>query len=313
MHKLCPFCHTWLSTSIFDEHLASHTRLLPDGQQQDHVTVRPSERFAGDIAKEPRWYVHPRCGGVTGMPEDIIRSYLADPFLYNESSFCTGCGTYVPTVELYWQETNESLQAASYRRKAEFIQRNHLNPDDFVWDASGPARRKKRGGGVGWGIAALAIGGVAALCLFGFVFLIGLLSVRAQAARNRQAAPPVPLNAGMPDFNRDFPQMEMPVMEMPDIPKGPDMNEIMRQHNQRMEEIRKQNDELLQKLRPDGFGQPGGIGRPPDFDPPNLGPAGFGPADPLSGIEDARQRAKEARERAQERMDAIRNRARSRP
>ena len=316
MHKLCPFCHAWMSSNIFDEHLASHTRLLLDGQQKDHVTAPPEGRFAGDIAREPKWYVHPRCGGVTGMPEEIIRSYLADPFLYNETSFCTGCGTYVPTAELFWQETNESLQAAGYRRKAEFIQKHQLNPNDFVWDASGPARRKQRGGVAGWGVAVLAVGGVAALFLLGFALLIGLLSFRGHAARNRQVAPPLPMNAGMPALDRDFPRAEIPEIpriEIPEFPKGPDMNEIMREHNEHMEEIRKQHDKMLEKLRPGALGPADGIGGPPDLGPRDLGPADVGRPDPLSGIDAARQRAAEARERARERIEAARNRARSIP
>ena len=244
------------------------------------------------------------------MPEEIIRSYLVDPFLYNETSFCTGCGTYVPTAELFWQETNESLKAASYRRKAEFIQRNHLNPDDFVWDASGPARRKQRGGGAGWGVAVVAIGGVAALFLLGCVFLFGLLAVRGRAARNRPAAP-MPMNAGMPAFDREFRRMEMPKIE---IPKGPDMNEIMREHNKHMEEMRKANDEMLAKLRSDPFGPPEGIGSPLGFLPADSSPPAFGESDdPLAGIEAARQRAAEARQRAQEHMEGARKRARSFP
>ena len=71
MHKLCPFCHTWCSSNIYDEHIAGHMQKAADGQMKDHVTVRPDQRFAGDISKEPRWYVHPKCGGVTGMPEEI--------------------------------------------------------------------------------------------------------------------------------------------------------------------------------------------------------------------------------------------------
>ncbi|MFN0021736.1 MAG: hypothetical protein ACKVP0_26105 [Pirellulaceae bacterium] len=298
--KLCPFCHTWCSSNIFDQHVASHMQKLSDGQMKDHVTVRPEERFAGDIAKEPKWYVHPRCGGVTGMPEEIIRSYMTDPFLYNESSFCTGCHNYVSTAELYWQETNESLQASSYRRKAEFIQKNCLNPTDFVWDASGPVRRKSQGGGGVGLVAVLAIGGVAALFLVGFVVLLGILSVSGHAAR-RQAAPPI--NAGIPAFEpAKFP--EIPQME---IPKGPDINEIFRESNERMnkhlEESKKRHDKLIEDLQSTPFGPPGGIAGPPSI----------GPRSGSSGIEEARKRAEESRQRSQERLDALLERMRNRP
>ncbi|MBC7853597.1 MAG: hypothetical protein IAF94_09185 [Pirellulaceae bacterium] len=302
MHKLCPFCHTWLANNIFDEHVASHTRLLPDGQMKDHVTVRPEERFAGDLAKEPRWYVHPKCGGVTGMPEEIIRSYMVDPFLYNESSFCTGCHGYVPTAELFWQETNESLQGASYRRKAEFIQKNHLNPNDFVWDASGPARRKGRGG-AGAGLAAVfAVGAVAALFLLGFVVLLGVISVRTRAAR-RQPAPP--MNAGFPAFDRDFQPVQFPDIPQAEIPRGPDIQKMLRESSERMEKqlevSRQRQEKLLEELRPDPLGPPGGFASPPEF-----GPTG-------AGIEDARKRSAEAHQRARDRVNVIRKRMRDRP
>ncbi|MCE9524739.1 MAG: hypothetical protein K8R36_01645 [Planctomycetales bacterium] len=302
--KLCPFCHTWCSSNIFDQHVASHMQKLSDGQMKDHVTVRPEERFAGDIAKEPKWYVHPKCGGVTGMPEEIIRSYMADPFLYNESSFCTGCHNYVSTAELYWQETNESLQAASYRRKAEFIQKNFLNPDDFVWDAHGPVRRKSRGGsGIGL-VAVFALGGVAALFLIGVVVLVGIMSVRGQAAR-RQAAPPI--NARVPAFNPAFQPAKFPDIPQVEIPKGPDINEILRESNDRMnkqiEESQKQHEKLMEDLQSRPFGPPGGLGGPP----------GAGPRGRSSGIEEARKRAEESRQRSQERLDALRERMRNRP
>lgn len=304
MHKLCPFCHTWCSSNIFDAHVASHTQKLPDGQMQDHVTVRPEQRFAGDIAKEPRWYVHPRCGGVTGMPEEIIRSYMVDPFLYNESSFCTGCHNYVPTAELYWQETNESLQAASYRRKAEFIQKNGLNPNDFVWDALGPARRKSSGGGGGFGlVAVLALGGVAALFLLGFVVTFAVISVRGHAARRQPA--PAPFNAGFPAMDRDFQPVKFPDIPQPNFPKGPDIDKIMKESNERMEqhlkESQQRHEELMEKLRPDRLGPPGEFASPPDF-----GPTG-------AGIEDARKRSADAHQKAMDRVNEIRKRMRDRP
>lgn len=300
MYKHCPFCHQDVPIHQYPVHEAQHTRLLPDGQMTEHVTVRPEERFAGSIVREPQWYIHPRCGGVTGMPEEIIRSYIADPFLYNDSSFCTGCNTYVPTSELYWQETNESLLAASYRRKAEFIKQHHLNPDDFVWDSQGPVRRKSRGGG--WGVAVVAIGALAALFLLGFVFLFGIVAFRAAAARPRPAPPAA--NAFPAAFNQDFPRADFPRVE---IPQGPDLNEMMREQNERMDQIRRQHDklhdDLMERLHSDPIAAPAGFG-PGD---------GFGRPAGLSGIDEARARADDARQRAQERIDASRKRMRSFP
>lgn len=43
------------------------------------------------------------------MPEEVVRSYLADPFLYNGTTFCVGCHAYVSMRELVWSETGERL------------------------------------------------------------------------------------------------------------------------------------------------------------------------------------------------------------
>ena len=46
------------------------------------------------------------------MPEEIVRSYLKNPYLYlADSTFCCGCGRHVPFRECKWTETGENLQA----------------------------------------------------------------------------------------------------------------------------------------------------------------------------------------------------------
>jgi hypothetical protein len=90
-------------------HRAKHTKRLPDGQMTDHITVPPERRFEGSLKGVPRGYRHPRCGVVTGMPEEIVRSYLANPFLYASRSFCCGCNDYIPCAELFWVETGQCL------------------------------------------------------------------------------------------------------------------------------------------------------------------------------------------------------------
>ena len=89
--------------------MRKHTRKKPDGQMNDHVTNAPEERFRGPLDAVPQNYRHPRCGVVTGMPEEIIRSYLANPLMYDDWTFCCGCGDYVNCAELSWVETGENL------------------------------------------------------------------------------------------------------------------------------------------------------------------------------------------------------------
>jgi hypothetical protein len=59
------------------------------------------------------------------MPEEIIRTYLKDPFTYMaDRSFCTGCGQHVPCRELVWVETGEHMQDYNDRLRADYRERD---------------------------------------------------------------------------------------------------------------------------------------------------------------------------------------------
>ena len=73
------------------------------------MTLPPALRDQSSLEGVPRVYRHPQCGGMTGMPEEIIRSYLKNPFMYNGKTFCTGCQAYVDCGELFWVETGQRL------------------------------------------------------------------------------------------------------------------------------------------------------------------------------------------------------------
>ena len=117
----CPFCHRLILRPWLARHEAKHTRRQPDGQMNDHVTVHPQGRHQGSLEGVPKVYHHPKCGGATGMPEKIIRSYLANPFLYGDRSFCTGCGDYVPTEELFWTETGQNMAEYNERLRQDYL------------------------------------------------------------------------------------------------------------------------------------------------------------------------------------------------
>ncbi len=107
----CPYCHKMVEEASFDAHEAKHRKAKADGQQTDYVTLPETQRKKGKLDGVPTVYVHDKCGGATGMPEDIIRSYLKNPFLYMaDATFCTGCGKHVPFAECEWTETGENLQ-----------------------------------------------------------------------------------------------------------------------------------------------------------------------------------------------------------
>jgi hypothetical protein len=108
----CPYCHKYFDEAAFPAHEAEHLKKRPDGQQTDYATLPEEERAQGDLAGVPKVYVHRKCGVATGMPEEIIRSYLKNPFMYMaDRTFCCGCNRHVPFRECVWAETGEDLQS----------------------------------------------------------------------------------------------------------------------------------------------------------------------------------------------------------
>jgi hypothetical protein len=115
----CEFCHEYIDESEYPAHRARHLKKRADGQQTDYVTLPPEDREEGDIEEVPRVYRHKRCGVATQMPEEIVRSYLKNPYLYSaDQTFCCGCGRHVPFRECVWIETGEDLQTYMNRLRA---------------------------------------------------------------------------------------------------------------------------------------------------------------------------------------------------
>jgi hypothetical protein len=127
----CRFCHESIDSTAYPAHEAEHVKLRPDGQHNAYVTLPPEERAAGSLEGVPRFYKHKKCGRVTGMPEEIIRSYLKNPYLYwSDRTFCTGCHTHVPERECVWVETGEDLQTYTNRLRA---QKPEMRPPLLFW------------------------------------------------------------------------------------------------------------------------------------------------------------------------------------
>ena len=100
-----------IAEANYADHVATHRKLKPDGQLTDYMTLPQDEREGGDLAGVPSKYLHKKCGAITDMPEEIIRSYLKNPYLYlADETFCTGCGTHVANTECHWIETGVTLQ-----------------------------------------------------------------------------------------------------------------------------------------------------------------------------------------------------------
>lgn len=115
----CQYCHEYVERGLYPAHEAEHRRLRADGQQTDYATLPPEEQAAGDLDGVPTVYVHRRCRRATGMPEEIVRSYLVNPYMYlADRTFCTGCGKHVPFRECEWDDTGENLQRYFDRLRA---------------------------------------------------------------------------------------------------------------------------------------------------------------------------------------------------
>lgn len=130
--KRCPYCHKLIRSDAYDEHIERHTRRRDDGQMEDHITLPAEERATGSLDGVPRVYQHEDCGVATGMPEEIIRSYLKNPWLYSNYTFCCGCGDYFDEKEFFWTETGENLAAYKKRLKARAIKRG-MRPPTSQW------------------------------------------------------------------------------------------------------------------------------------------------------------------------------------
>jgi hypothetical protein len=125
MFVRCPFCHKLILQWFYERHAQNHRQRRADGQQKDHATNVPGDRYQGSLDKVPQVYRHARCGGSTRMPEEIVRSYLVNPLLYNDRTFCTGCRDYVDTAELFWTRTGENLMDYAGRLRGDYLHREY--------------------------------------------------------------------------------------------------------------------------------------------------------------------------------------------
>ena len=92
---------------------------VPTASKRNTPPCRKKERAVGDLSGVPKVYVHRKCGPATGMPEEIIRTYLKNPYMYMaDQTFCCGCSKHVPLRECVWTETGEDLQTYTDKLRA---------------------------------------------------------------------------------------------------------------------------------------------------------------------------------------------------
>jgi hypothetical protein len=162
MFKVCPICQQQVPVYEWAVHEMQHRGQPQMPPQQGRTGPSAVPQAAG---KAPRIYHHPRCGHATALPEAAVYAQLQDPFCSTDQAYCSGCKGYVASSELFWEGTSESLLSYDRRQKAEYIRAHALNPNDFVWDSTGPVRRKSQSN---WGaIVGVCVGGLALVFLLG--------------------------------------------------------------------------------------------------------------------------------------------------
>lgn len=87
----------------------SSTPPSQSGQLASYPTLPIDQQYAESLKGIPRIYEHEECGQQTGMPEDIVRTYLVDPYFYAYKSYCSGCDKHISMSELRWVDTGETL------------------------------------------------------------------------------------------------------------------------------------------------------------------------------------------------------------
>lgn len=292
MFKVCPICQQQVAVYEWAVHEMQH-RGQPQMLSAGHGRTGPSAAIPQAAGKAPRIYHHPRCGHATALPDAAVYAQLQDPFCSSDQAYCSGCKGYVSTSELFWEGTSESLLSYDRRQKAEYIRAHALNPNDFVWDSTGPVRRKSQSN---WGaIVGVCVGGLALVFLLGVGLMIALVvrSHRNAAVPARPVWPAVQPAAG--------PMAPQPARGVPMARPNP-LDDIRVQQDDMFAEMRKHQEEarrIMEQAQPQ-------FAPPPAINPPS---SPFGDSDPAA---EARRSMEEARQRSQKMRDDLMERSRQR-
>jgi hypothetical protein len=228
------------------------------------------------------------------LPEAAVYAQFQDPFCSSDQAYCSGCKGYVSTSEVFWEGTSESLLSYDRRQKAEYIRAHALNPNDFVWDATGPVRRKSNSNAgvfIGLGVGAVAL-----------VFLLGVglvIALAVRSARNAAAA----RQSAVPVFQPAVAPLPQPVRSVPVARPNP-LDDIRVQQDDMFAEMRKHQEEARRIMEQAQVQTQ--IPQPPGIGPPT---SPFGESDPLAEM---RRSMEEARQRSQKMHDEMRERSRQR-
>ena len=115
----CDWCHQDIPKAQYDAHVQQHLAQRSDGQHNEYATLPPAHRNTAAAQRAPTNYRHRKCQTVTVMPDEIVATYLENPWFYlADKTFCCGCGTHVKNRECTWEATNENLQVYFDRLRA---------------------------------------------------------------------------------------------------------------------------------------------------------------------------------------------------
>src|SRR5438093_4340016 len=108
-----------------DEDARSRRRTGPRADDEDEERPSRKSRRAEpkhEIPQEtPRVYKHKKCGAKVRMSDDVVLTYLDDPFYYNEFTHCPRCGGDVPRSQCVWVETGQRMDEYFEDLQAEAI------------------------------------------------------------------------------------------------------------------------------------------------------------------------------------------------
>ncbi len=128
LFALCPYCDRNVLYFLYSAHVAKHAGVQAGRAKGGRVVLPADERYVGPLHHVPRLYRHPACGSWSTLAEDVVRSYLVNPFLYSDRWTCRGCKRFVPTSELYFAQTGECVLTYMRRLRADYLRRHGKPP-----------------------------------------------------------------------------------------------------------------------------------------------------------------------------------------
>lgn len=104
-----------VAETIHGTKFGEHTKLKPNGQQEDYLVLTAEERAKGFVEPVRRSYVHVKCGSITTMSQALAETYARCPDFYG-GTFCCNCGGHFPvgaSGEFVWHGTTHKVGTRS--------------------------------------------------------------------------------------------------------------------------------------------------------------------------------------------------------